>query len=221
MSGWSASKSRREVVASRLITPVARWTFGSGAPHLGGGRVVLGNSADCGLTMSRAICAFDAGLDGLSSSQICVLSLTHQPLGFLASFLAVGPRRHIDRVDPCLCLGVAAELCPKHIAELREDTPEMIRGTKMRNLSHLNPQYYTDAFIETATGVPTPRRRNLTLCLGDDTRTLITENGGFRVGYDPREIVESRGKPVLESSEADLPEILDIVKSIRFVPQQP
>lgn len=106
------------------------------------------------------------------------------------------------------------------MSELRETDPTMIRDTQQRNLKNLNPRYYTDAFIGTETGVSTPRSRDMELCLGDEMQTIVTGRG-IRLGYDPREIVEARGKPVLKQSEKALPDVLAIIRSMRFVPDPP
>lgn len=40
-------------------------------------------------------------------------------------------------------------------------------------------------------------------------------NGGI---VAPREITETRGKPILKRSERALPDVLAIIRSMRFVP---
>lgn len=76
-----------------------------------------------------------------------------------------------------------------------------IQDTQQRSLKDLNPLYYSEVVIASATAVATPRRRDMHLCLGDETRTIITRSGGIRIGYDPRELDEVRGKPILRRSE--------------------
>ncbi|SOZ57679.1 conserved exported hypothetical protein [Cupriavidus taiwanensis] len=114
--------------------------------------------------------------------------------------------------------GSAKKLCPELMSQRRESDPMMIRDTQQRDLSGLNPRYYSDAAIATATAVATPRSRDLHFCLGDETRTIVTMNGGIVVGFDPREITETRGKPILKRSEQALPDVLAIIRSMRFVP---
>ncbi|SPD65966.1 conserved protein of unknown function [Cupriavidus taiwanensis] len=114
--------------------------------------------------------------------------------------------------------GTAKNLCPELMSQRRESDPMMIRDTQQRDLTSLNPRYYSDAAIATATAVATPRSRDLHFCLGDETRTIVTMNGGIVVGFDPREITETRGKPILKRSERALPDVLAIIRSMRFVP---
>lgn len=59
--------------------------------------------------------------------------------------------------------------------------------------------------------------RELDLCLGDGLRTLRTDRGGIELGYDSRDISETVGKNLQSSSERALPEVLEIIRSIRFV----
>lgn len=54
--------------------------------------------------------------------------------------------------------------------------------------------------------------------MDDENHTLITRNGGIRLGADPREIWQARNKPVLPTSEEALPEVLEIIRSIHFLP---
>ncbi|WP_354675202.1 hypothetical protein [Cupriavidus alkaliphilus] len=114
--------------------------------------------------------------------------------------------------------GNARELCPREMRERRESDPMMIRDTQQRDLTSLTPRYYSDASVATATAVATPRSRDLHFCLGDETRTIVTMNGGIVVGFDPREITETRGQPILKRSEHALPDVLAIIRSMRFVP---
>ncbi|WP_256206299.1 hypothetical protein [Pseudomonas sp. CF161] len=112
----------------------------------------------------------------------------------------------------------AIKVCPVEFKEYRELSAEDIRDIQMRKLGSLNSHYYTEAYISTFTGVAPPRSRILDLCMGDENHTLVTENGGIRLGADPREIWQARNKPVLPTSEEALLEVLDIIRSIRFLP---
>ncbi|EPL16159.1 hypothetical protein CF161_01570 [Pseudomonas sp. CF161] len=99
-----------------------------------------------------------------------------------------------------------------------ELSTEDIRDIQMRKLGSLNSHYYTEAYISTSTGVAPPRSRILSLCIGDERHALLTINGSILLGTDPREIWQARNKPVLPTSEEALPEVLDIIRSIRFLP---
>lgn len=114
--------------------------------------------------------------------------------------------------------GNAEKLCPDEIKKHRGTDPVTIRDTQQRDLKDLNPWYYTDAVIETATAIAPPRRREMHLCLGDQNRTIATLGGGIRLGFDPRETVATRGEPVLAQSEKALPDVLAIIRSMHFVP---
>ncbi|MFS8932460.1 hypothetical protein [Cupriavidus taiwanensis] len=114
--------------------------------------------------------------------------------------------------------GNARDLCPQLLADYRNLDQLQARDIQLRHLTSLNPRYYGEAYIASDSGVPTPRRRDLDLCIGNETKAILTENGGINVGYDPREIVETRGKPVLKQSEHALPDVLAIIRSMRFVP---
>ncbi|WP_217449886.1 hypothetical protein [Cupriavidus taiwanensis] len=114
--------------------------------------------------------------------------------------------------------GNARDLCPQLLADYRNLDKLQARDIQLRRLTRLNPRYYGEAYIASDSGVPTPRRRDLDLCMGNETKAILTENGGINLGYDPREIVETRGKPVLKQSEHALPDVLAIIRSIRFVP---
>ena len=116
------------------------------------------------------------------------------------------------------CLpGAATKICSVEFKERRKLSAEDIY-IQMHKLSSLDSHYYTEAYISTFTGVAPPRPRILSLCMGDENHTLITRNGGIRLGADPREIWQARNKPVLPVSEEALPKVLDIIRSIRFLP---
>ncbi|SPR98423.1 conserved hypothetical protein [Cupriavidus taiwanensis] len=54
--------------------------------------------------------------------------------------------------------------------------------------------------------------------MGDEHRAVMSENGDVLLGYDPRELTATRGKPILKQSEHALPDVLAIIRSMRFVP---
>ncbi|SOY52191.1 conserved hypothetical protein [Cupriavidus taiwanensis] len=53
--------------------------------------------------------------------------------------------------------------------------------------------------------------------MGDEHRAVMTQNGDWLLGYDPRAITETRGKPILKRSEHALPDVLAIIRSMRFI----
>lgn len=115
-------------------------------------------------------------------------------------------------------VGNVKELCPQLLADYHNVDKSQARDVQLRRLTGLNSRYYAEAYIASDSGVPTPRRRDLDLCMGNETKAIVTENGGINLGYDPREITETRGKPNLERSEHALPDVLAIIRSMRFVP---
>ncbi|NSX17791.1 hypothetical protein HTY52_27210 [Cupriavidus taiwanensis] len=89
---------------------------------------------------------------------------------------------------------------------------------QFRRLADLHPSYYSEAYIETWSATAPPRPRTLGFCMGDERRAVMSENGDVLLGYDPRELTETRGKPILKRSEHALPDVLAIIRSMRFVP---
>ncbi|NSX17792.1 hypothetical protein HTY52_27215 [Cupriavidus taiwanensis] len=91
------------------------------------------------------------------------------------------------------------------------------QDVQLRRLGDLNPHYYSEAYIQTWSAVAPPRPRTLSFCMGDEHRAVMTQNGDWLLGYDPREITETRGKPILKRSEHALPDVLAIIRSMRFI----
>ncbi|UDM50773.1 hypothetical protein [Cupriavidus sp. MP-37] len=129
-----------------------------------------------------------------------------------------------DRYDRALhfsisChVGAAKEICPKLMKAYRGVDKAHARDIQFRQLGELNPRYYSEAYIETWSAIAPPRPRTLAFCMGDEHRAVMSENGDVLLGYDPREITETRGKPILKRSERALPDVLAIIRSMRFVP---
>ncbi len=144
-------------------------------------------------------------------------SFSPYPYGFFSYSRYVNGKKPPSLYFSCRS-GAATKICPIEFKEYRELSAEDIRDIQMRKLGSLNSHYYTEAYISTSTGVAPPRSRSLSLCIGDENHTLVTENGSIFLGTDPREIWQARNKPVLPVSEGALPEVLDIIRSIRFLP---
>ncbi|EPL16158.1 hypothetical protein [Pseudomonas sp. CF161] len=144
-------------------------------------------------------------------------SLSPYPYGVFSYSRYVNGRKPPSLYFSCRS-GAATKVCPMEFKEYRELSAEDIRDIQMRKLGSLNSHYYTEAYISTSTGVAPPRSRSLSLCIGDEKHTLVTENGSIFLGTDPREIWQARNKPVLPISEEALPEVLEIIRSIRFLP---
>ena len=113
--------------------------------------------------------------------------------------------------------GNATELCLKL---LPVEPTENIRYYNIRRLENLHPAYFNIAQISSFplnSSLP-GQVRSLSFCLGDNTHTLITSNGGFELGYDSRDVSETPGKKLQSTSETALPATLEIIRSIRFLP---
>ncbi|SOZ14628.1 conserved exported hypothetical protein [Cupriavidus taiwanensis] len=117
--------------------------------------------------------------------------------------------------------GAAKEICPKLMKAYRGVDKTHARDIQFRRLGELNPRYYSEAYIQTWSAIAPPRPRTLGFCMGDEHRAVMTENGDVLLGYDPRELTETRGKAVLKQSERALPDVLAIMRSMRFVPDPP
>ncbi|SOZ99289.1 conserved exported hypothetical protein [Cupriavidus taiwanensis] len=117
--------------------------------------------------------------------------------------------------------GNAKEICPSLMQAYRGVEKGYARDIQLRRLSELNPRYYSEAYIQTWSAIAPPRPRTLGFCMGDEHRAVMTENGDVLLGYDPRELTETRGKAVLKQSERALPDVLAIMRSMRFVPDPP
>ncbi|SPA27405.1 conserved exported hypothetical protein [Cupriavidus taiwanensis] len=114
--------------------------------------------------------------------------------------------------------GNAKTICPELMEAYRGDDKDYARDVQLRRIDELNPHYYSEAYIYTWSAVAPPRRRTLAFCMGDEHRAVMTQNGDWLLGYDPREITATRGKPILKRSEQALPDVLAIIRSMRFVP---
>ncbi len=112
--------------------------------------------------------------------------------------------------------GAAVDLCPKL---LPVEDAENIRYYNIHRLEKLHPTYFGVAQISSfpLRGSRPGQVRELDFCLGDGSRTLQTDRGGVELGYDHRDISETAGKSLQRSSEIALPEVLEIIRSIRFV----
>ncbi|WP_420212513.1 hypothetical protein ACN8ZM_23340 [Burkholderia aenigmatica] len=112
--------------------------------------------------------------------------------------------------------GAAADLCSKLLPV--EDF-ENIHYYKIRRLERLHPLYFGVAQISSfpLNSFRPGQVRELDFCLGDGLRTLRTDRGGIEIGYDSRDISETVGKSLQNSSERALPEVLEIIRSIHFV----
>lgn len=113
--------------------------------------------------------------------------------------------------------GNATELCLKL---LPVEPTENIRYYNIRRFENLHPAYFNIAQISSFplnSSLP-GQVRSLSFCLGDNTHTLITSNGGFELGYDSRDVSETPGKKLQSTSETALPATLEIIRSIRFLP---
>ena len=139
------------------------------------------------------------------------------PYGYFSYSRYIGGKQSPSIYFSCQPRAVT-KVCPVEFKEYRELSEQNIRDTQMRKLGSLNSRYYTETYVLTVIGVAPPRSRILDLCMGDENHTLVTENGGIKLGADPREIWQARNKPVLPTSEEALPEVLDIIRSIRFLP---
>lgn len=113
--------------------------------------------------------------------------------------------------------GSAREICPKLMEAYRGVEKGYAQDVQLRRLGDLNPHYYSEAYIQTWSAVAPPRPRTLSFCMGDEHRAVMTQNGDWLLGYDPREITETRGKPILKRSEHALPDVLAIIRSMRFI----
>ncbi|SOZ57678.1 conserved exported hypothetical protein [Cupriavidus taiwanensis] len=114
--------------------------------------------------------------------------------------------------------GNAKTICPKLMEAYRGDDKDYARDVQLRRIDELNPHYYSEAHIYTWSAVAPPRPRTLAFCMGNEHRAVMTQNGDWLLGYDPREITATRGKPILKRSEQALPDVLAIIRSMRFVP---
>lgn len=114
--------------------------------------------------------------------------------------------------------GNAKEICHRLMEAYRGVEKGYARDIQLRRLSELNPRYYSEAYIQTWSAIAPPRPRTLGFCIGDEHRAVMSENGDVLLGYDPREITETRGKPILKRSEHALPDVLAIIRSMRFIP---
>ncbi|CAB3966135.1 hypothetical protein BLA9940_01404 [Burkholderia aenigmatica] len=112
--------------------------------------------------------------------------------------------------------GAAADLCSKL---LPVEDAENIRYYKIHRLERLHPSYFGVAQISSypINSFQPGQVRELDFCLGDGLRTLRTDRGGIELGYDSRDISETVGRSLQKSSERALPEILEIIRSIRFL----
>ena len=112
--------------------------------------------------------------------------------------------------------GSAQKLCSRF---LPENTREDIHYYNIRRINNLNPYYYSEAQVASypMNNSRPGQIRELTLCLGDDRHILVSQGGGFRLGYDSRDISITTGKQLQPTAEANLHEVLKIIESIRFV----
>ena len=114
--------------------------------------------------------------------------------------------------------GDAKEICPKLLNAYRSVDKAHARDIQFRRLGKLNPRYYSEAYMETWSAIAPPRPRTLSFCMGDAHRAIMSENGNMLLGYDPRELTETRGRPIPKQSERALPDVLAIIRSMQFVP---
>ncbi len=143
-------------------------------------------------------------------------SLSPNPYGFFSYSRYVNGEKPPSTSFICYP-GNATELCLKL---LPVEPTENIRYYNIRRLENLHPAYFNIAQISSFplnSSLP-GQVRSLSFCLGDNTHTLITSNGGFELGYDSRDVSETPGKKLQSTSETALPATLEIIRSIRFLP---
>ncbi|WP_199099807.1 hypothetical protein [Dyella sp. ASV21] len=113
--------------------------------------------------------------------------------------------------------GSASELCPK----LMPPEPEgNVRYYSIKVINDVNSRYFNYVEISSYplnSGDPGQVRR-VSFCMGDGSRTLLSRESIY-VGYDPRDVSDTAGQILPPTSEAGLPEVIEILRSIRFVSQ--
>ncbi|WP_124471424.1 hypothetical protein [Burkholderia ubonensis] len=113
--------------------------------------------------------------------------------------------------------GNAKELCSKLLPYEEVDDR---RYYNIRRINNIHPIYFGVAQISSyAPNSSHPGQvRKLSFCLGDDTHTLITNRSDIELGYDTRDVSETPGKKLQPTAELALPEVLKLIRSIRFMP---
>ncbi|KHK60091.1 hypothetical protein PI86_05740 [Burkholderia sp. A9] len=112
--------------------------------------------------------------------------------------------------------GNAKELCSKLLPSEKVDDR---RYYNIRRLNNIHPIYFGAAQISSyAPNSSHPGQvRKISFCLGDDTHALITNRSDIEVGYDTRDVSETPGKKLQTTAELALPEVLKLIRSIRFM----
>ncbi|WP_155630610.1 hypothetical protein [Burkholderia cepacia] len=113
--------------------------------------------------------------------------------------------------------GNAKELCSRL---LPFEEVENRRYYNIRRLENVHPIYFGVAQISSfALNSSRPGQvRKLDFCLGDNSRTLITDGGGIEIGHDSRDVSKTPGKELQPAAELALPGVLKLIRSIRFMP---
>lgn len=108
--------------------------------------------------------------------------------------------------------GNARLVCPELMRPYRQPGKSAARADRVTPVIHANPRYYTEAYVTTLAPSGTPI--SVDFCMGDDTRTVITEIGGITT--TPGLAVDAHSPTVRARHAEALSELKTLLSSLRF-----